>query len=355
MEIKKIKLTNFRGHRNFSHHLAPLTIITGPNGIGKTNILEAILLCSTTRSHRTSYDRDLIRWDQEYARIEVELKEGKETVKIATFLTLVPVFNKNYQINGSTQKSSDIVGTLQSVLFSPETMDLVYGNPATRRHFMDVILCQNNRQYLRTLNQYNRVVRERNRLLFLINQNYAQIDELEFWDQELVKLGSLIIEKRQELSKFLNSSINNYYQSTNGANEKVKIAYKTSVLPPEFMKILQKERNKEIKYTATLFGPHRDDLLFYLNNHPLSSNASRGECRSFVLAIKLSEIDYFKSSNTSPVLLLDDVFSELDDKRRQHLTEIIQNQQTIITTAHLTDIDDKIIKKAQIITLPVKT
>lgn len=352
MTISKIKLTNFRGHEEFKTDLSPLTIIVGLNGVGKTNIIEAILLSSTTRSHRTNRDRDLINWSSEYARIELDLKDEEEKTKITTFLTTVPTFSKSYMINKNPKKSSEVVGIFQSVLFSPETMDLIFGAPRLRRRFLDIILCQNNRQYMRDLNQYNHVVRERNKLLYYINKGESRVDELTFWDERLVSLGTKIINSRARLIDFLNIKIKPYYQSTSGTLEKTEVIYKNNIKPSEFQTTLEKERQKEIKNLSTLYGPHRDDLLFYLNDHPLATSGSRGECRSYILAMKLSEIDYFKESQGKPpILLLDDVFSELDQERRQRLTSIIKDQQTIITTTDLNDIDTKILKTAKIIQL----
>lgn len=351
MTIEKIKLTNFRSHQDFSTKLSPLTIIVGPNGTGKTNIIESILLSSTTRSHRTNHDRDLINWQAEYGRIELDVKND-EKVKITTFLTTTPTFTKSYLVDNVTKKSSEIVGLLQSVLFSPETMDLIYGPPSLRRRYLDIILCQNDAHYLRALNQYNHVVRERNKLLFHIQCGHSKADELQFWNDKLITLGSKIITERQKLCDFISQKIPAYYQSTSGTQDKTEIIYKPSVQPDNFAKNLVKDFSRELQTTSTLSGPHRDELLFFLNDHPLAITGSRGECRSFLLSLKLAEIDYFlKIKQKPPVLLLDDVFSELDGDRRQRLTQIIQNQQTIITTTDLTDLEKTILDHATIINL----
>lgn len=356
MEIKRIKLTNFRSHQNFSEEFSNLTIIIGPNGVGKTNIIESILLASTTKSHRTNYDRELIAWENDYTRTEIDLLNDGEKINLATFITTNPIFSKSYLLNNAPKKASEIVGLFQSVLFSPESLDLVYQAPSLRRRFMDIILCQSDHHYLKELSQYNQVVKERNKLLFFINKGNSHPDELQFWDEKLMSVGSAIIKKRQALYKNLSSTINQYYQTTSGTQDKAELIYKNSVDPSNFDKILIENRNREIRYTTTLFGPHRDDLLFYLNDHPLVTTGSRGECRSFILALKLSEIDHFTKNNFAPtILLLDDVFSELDGNRRQRLTDIIKKHQTVITTTDLEDINPKIQKSATIIHLPVKS
>ncbi len=352
MKISRIKLTNFRSHVNFSEKFSPQTIIIGPNGVGKTNIIEAILLASTTRSHRTNHDRDLIAWESEFARNEIHLEENDQKSIIATFITNTPTFSKSYMLNNSPKKASEIVGFFQSVLFSPESLDLVYSSPSLRRRFLDIILCQSDRHYLRQLSQYNHVIRERNKLLFYLNRGNSHVDELQFWDDKVITLGSDIINKRANLCQSLDQSIKKAYPLVSGTKDKSEIIYKNNVNPEQFEKTILENRQREIKYTSTLFGPHRDDLLFFLNDHPLSTSGSRGECRSFILALKLAEIDYLtKIHNQPPVLLLDDVFSELDHDRRSRLADIIENQQTIITATDLDNIDKKTIKTATIIKL----
>lgn len=351
MEISNIILTNFRSHKKFTSRLDPITIITGPNGVGKTNILEAILTCSTTRSHRTNYDRDLIAWGEQYARVELNLVQGEDKTSISTFITTTPTFSKTYLINNIPKKTPEVVGLFQSVFFSPETLDIVYGAPSLRRRFLDIILCQSDRPYMYSLGKYNQVVKERNKLLFYIAKRGAHIDELIFWDDQLIELGGKIINSRLKLIDFISKTILPRYQSVSGGEDKPEIIYKSSVSADNFRAILNDNRQNELKYTSTLFGPHRDELVFMLNHHPIASNGSRGENRNFVLALKQAEIDYFHSLGKSPVLLLDDVFSELDSDRRLRLTSTIQSQQTIITTTDLSDIDDKIKKKAKIIKL----
>ncbi len=355
MNLDTIKLTNFRSYSQLNLVLSSLNIIIGPNGIGKTNILESILLVSTTKSHRTNHDKDLIKWNEDFTRVEITLKNNQNKNILACVITRSPTLTKTYLLNNNLKRSSDVLGYLHTVFFSPEIMDLIYGAPSLRRRFLDIILCQIDKHYLHSLYQYNRVTRERNKLLFYIQQGQSQIEELTFWNDQLIKHGSTLIKSRQALITFLNDKLNNIYKSTSGNKDKAKVEYKHSVLPENFQSTINKELNKEIKYTSTLFGPHRDDLSFLLNDTPISINGSRGECRSFILALKLSEIEYYQETlNITPILLLDDVFSELDHDRRHRLTNLITKTQTIITTTDLQNIDPGISQKANIIDLKEK-
>ncbi len=353
MNLIKLQLTNFRNHPNLKLKLSPLTVIIGPNGAGKTNILEAIALLSTTRSSRTAREKEVIRWGEAVARIEARLENGKKT-SLAMAISAEPRVQKTYFIDQKPHRALDLLGIIPTVLFSPESQELIYGPPSIRRQFLDILICQTDHIYPKILWQYHRVVKSRNRLLERVNLNLAKRDELDFWDQELVALGTDIIKIRQKTATFLTQHITEAYGAILGQPNNLTVQYKPSVDPADFMKILIANRQKELLQGTTLYGPHRDDLLFYLHKRPFATHGSRGESRSAVLALKMAELAYHRQqSSEQPLLLLDDVFSELDWSRREHLSDLMTNQPTIITTTDQDILNQTLKKQAYIINLPL--
>lgn len=355
MKISHLRLTNFRNHASLKLTLTPLTVLIGPNGTGKTNVLEAIAILSTTRSPRTNRDREVIKWGENSARIEGQIKKDDQATSLAVAFTTEPSFTKTYLKNTTPQRAVEFLGILPSVLFSPEALDLIYGPPALRRRFLDILLCQTSHQYTSTLWRYNQVIKERNHLLLRIVRQEAALEELKFWNNELVELGSYIIVKRLETVSFLNNHLAAAYQLFSGSPDQLQASYEASVTPEAFSQALSKIQEKEIRFTSTLIGPHRDDVVFSLNSHSLATHGSRGECRSAVLSLKVAEVDYHKEKlQEPPILLLDDIFSELDIDRRGRLGEIVYSQQTLITTTDLDHLTPKLQKTAKIIQLPIK-
>ena len=353
MNLTKLQLTNFRNHPNLKINLSPLTVIVGPNGVGKTNLLEALTLLSTTRSSRTTREREVILWGETVARIEAKLENAKKTT-LALAISAEPKVQKTYFIDNKPRRALDILGFMPTVLFSPESQELISGPPSIRRQFLDILICQTDHFYPKILWQYHRVVKSRNRLLEKVNQNLAKPDELDFWDKELVELGGDIIRARQKTTTFLAHHITEAYQTILGKPNNLKVIYKPNILPADFAKTLIANRQKELFQTATLYGPHRDDLLFFLHERPFISHGSRGDSRSAVLALKMAELAYHEDqSQQQPLLLLDDVFSELDESRREHLSHLITNQATIITTTDQDLLNPTLKKQARIINLPL--
>ncbi len=335
MDSRGIKTTNlnliqFRNYHELTVPIARHTVFIGANGIGKTNILEAIRTLSVTKSYRVDKDRDTIEWDQPYSRV---VWEGEP--KIEFVITVDgPIAKKVMKRDGVITPLNDMYGTLPTVLFSPETMELVTGSPQERRRFLDTLLCQADHVYLDNLLTYRKVLRERHFVLLRINQGLGSSDELDFWDHELIRTGVYIMEQRTILVSKLNESLKQVYpQFLADRHQLVAIRYEPTVEPTQFAQKLLSSRGWDCKSGSTRFGPHRDELRFILDDRDITLFASRGEVRSVVLATKLAEATYLsEQSPNKPTLLLDDVFSELDASRRKLLLELISPFQSIITT-----------------------
>lgn len=352
MGIKSLVLTNFRNKISYELDFQPVTIFIGPNGVGKTNIVEALYLASTGRSWRTSHDAEIINWEASFSRINIEYVQGDTNKKLELFWQKGEKPVKQLKINGVKHRLIDILGTIPTVLFSPESIDLLNGAPALRRRFLDIILSQTNRQYAINLLDYHKVLRERNKLLAHIKNKKSKPDELDFWDDKLVELGKYIIEKRQEAIVYFNKSLTADYTKISGNSQKLNLRYRASVEPERFIDMLAANRDREIEQSSTAYGPHRDDFLFILDSREVATFASRGEFRSVILALKMAELEYLNyKSGQKPVLILDDIFSELDADRRKHLAKIVDGQQTIITTTDLDHIEKGLQKKAKIVDL----
>jgi len=352
--LKHLELTNFRNYEKVAFDFAKTTILIGPNGVGKTNIIEAIYLISTGRSWKTNRDNELIRWGNDFMKILVWLEEDKEEVleMVMQKETSEVPQRKSVKINDVKKRLAEFLGLMPAVLFSPEEIRLVDGSPVHRRRFLDILLCEMGKKYLLALLDLAKIIKSRNKLLFLIKIGKAETKELAFWDEKLITLGSFVIKKRQKVISYLNQNLSETYQKISGAGESLEIKYKMTVAPEDYEKTLIANRDREIENTATLFGPHRDDFTFYLDGKDITTFGSRGEFRSAVLALNIAELNYFtEEGKTRPILLLDDIFSELDEQRRMHLSKIVQDCQTIITTTDLDHIEQSLKNKAKIITL----
>lgn len=366
--LKHLDLFNFRNYEKYSIDFNEITILIGPNGIGKTNIIEAAYLISTARSWRTNKDNETVRWDADVARIIGKIqnlpagRQGAE-LKIEMIIQKIPTAEnpktKLVKINDVRKKLTDILGLMPTVLFSPEEIHLIDGAPSLRRRFLDIFLCQIDKKYTLSLLDLAKIIRGRNKLLFYIKIGKSKVGELEFWDEKLIALGSFIIKKRQKMIAKMNEDLpagrqglTKIYQEISGTGESLELKYRMSVEPEMFFETLIANREREIEQTATMFGPHRDDLVFLLENKDITTFGSRGEYRSAVLAVKVAELGYLaEEKGERPLLLLDDIFSELDKNRRMHLAKIVEGQQTIITTTDLDHIEKGLREKAKIVEL----
>lgn len=356
MKLKKLQLENFRNYSRYLYEFPEnknLTIIVGANGKGKTNFLEAIYVLSLGKSFRTLLQDDLIEWNYDYMRCTCEAENDGETNSLEVFYTNYPNKQKNFKKNNVSLKNSEYLGNLITVLFHPEDLNMLYLSPSYRRKYMDILLSQTNKKYLSALVNYRKVLKQRNSLLYEIREaRFKRISttvlekDLDVWDAQIKDFGSEIIKKRIELIEFLNNkTLESLYRSISSGKEKLKVKYLNKIEDGENIKDLYSKkiadsREKDIRETKTSIGPHRDDIIFFINEKEILKGSSRGEFRTLLLAIKLAEISYIKEkTNTFPVLLLDDVFSELDRKRQTHLLKSIKNCQTIITTTDINDLD----------------
>lgn len=344
MQINQLQLINFRNYENLNIKLEPgINLFIGPNAQGKTNILEAIYLCATGRSFRTHKDQEMIKWDQKFFKIGINFQRQPINLKIDL---LYDKKQKKVKINGVPKnKLSNLIGQLKVVLFSPEHLQLIKGGPGERRRFIDILLSQVNPMYFYALQQYYKVLNQRNNLLKTTNTLTPQLNnQLEIWDSQLVEWGSRIIIKRIEIVTKLESLAQNYHQIITEGNEEFTLAYQCSFnqnskdqLSKLYWDNLEQRRKVDVFKGYTTIGPHRDDLIFLINQTDLKHFGSQGQQRTTVLALKMAEVDLIQlESGDAPILLLDDVMSELDDRRSNLLIQSIGGTiQTLITATSL--------------------
>ncbi len=336
MYIRSLQLANFRNYESLSLEFSEGTnILYGDNAQGKTNILEALYLVATTKSHRSVRDRDMIRFGCQEGHIRtVLIKNG---VDYQVDMHLRAAKTKGLAINGQKLKrASQLMGLLHIVFFSPEDLTIVKNGPAYRRHFLDMELCQLDGDYLFNLNHYNRIVDQRNRLLKEIWNNPDLEATLDVWDDQLADYGTKIIARRREFMEQLADLIGNIHLRLSGGREHLSLQYLPDTEAAALKeKLLQnRERDKYLKSTSV--GPHKDDFSFVCNEIDLRKFGSQGQQRTCALSLKLAEIELVKKMiGDSPVLMLDDVLSELDTNRQNTLLDSLGGIQTFITCTGL--------------------
>ena len=338
MIIKSIKLENFRNYENLELSFEKGTnILYGDNAQGKTNVLEAVYLSATTKSHKGSKDKEIIRFGQDEAHIRTNL--DKEGMEYRVDMHLKKSKSKGIAVNGQhLKKAAQLLGLLNVVFFSPEDLSIIKNGPSERRRFVDMELCQIDKYYLYNLNQYNKIVNQRNKLLKDFYHNTDIYETLHVWDMQLVTYGKQITERRKEFVDQLNEIIYGIHKNLSGGREELVIVYEPDTEAENFEYELQKFREKDIKYKMTSVGPHRDDFSFVVNGVDIRKYGSQGQQRTAALSLKLSEIYLVeKIIKDKPVLLLDDVLSELDSSRQSCLLDSIHDIQTLITCTGLDD------------------
>lgn len=392
-----------------------ITYLVGPNASGKTNILEAIYILALIKSFRGQGAEDLIGWGGSYCRVTAELEDvdarapgdwsmagdlsmaanprSTDSARLEAFFGTPPNPRQSFKLNGVKTGAADFIGNCRVVLFHPEDLNMLYLGPELRRRYLDMLNIQANKKYYRALSTYRKILKQRNALLKAINEGFASEKELGVWDGQLAKNGAVLIAERAKTVAFLNAGLGGHYRRISGGDEPAAVEYKASTeqaqrpsaafvtnaphpnAPPpdvpaqsassakvakdesaienEFLDALRVSRKTDLRAEATTVGPHRDELEFSLNGRPLASHASRGEYRSILLSMKLLEIEYLRiHGGSNPILLLDDVFSELDPERQKQLTEAIGDAQTIITASHP---DDNIIARSHRSLVQVKS
>lgn len=336
MIIKSLELSHFRNYETLDLLFDKGTnILYGDNAQGKTNILEAIYLSATTKSHKGSKDKDVISFGKEESHIRTYLE--KDGVEVKVDMHLRSNKSKGIAINGQKiKKAAELLGILNVVFFSPEDLSIIKNGPAERRRFVDMELCQLDSFYLYNLNHYNKIVNQRNKLLKDLYLNPSLRETLTIWDSQLVSFGSKIIERRRQFIEQLNDIIKEIHSKLSGGKEELVIQYEPDVEIEDFEKKLKYNQERDIKLKQTSAGPHRDDFSFLIQDIDIRRFGSQGQQRTAALSLKLSEIELVKKmTKDTPVLLLDDVLSELDSNRQNYLLNSIGDIQTIITCTGL--------------------
>lgn len=336
MIIQSIELRNFRNYENLDIHFDEGTnILYGDNAQGKTNILEAAYLSGTTKSHKGSRDKEMIRFGQDESHIRTIVKKNDKDYQIDMHLRRNG--SKGVAVNKiPIKKASELFGILNIVFFSPEDLNIIKNGPSERRRFIDLELCQLDKLYLSDLSSYNKVLNQRNKLLKDICYRQDLIETLPMWDMQLLEYGRRIIQKRKKFVEELNNIITEIHSSISGGREQLILKYESNIDDIFFEDELLRARNRDLKLCQTTVGPHRDDMLFSVGGIDIRKFGSQGQQRTSALSLKLSEIDLVKRSiHSTPVLLLDDVLSELDSNRQNYLLGSITDIQTIITCTGL--------------------
>ena len=332
MFIESLELKNFRNYRSLGLSFDEGTnIFYGDNAQGKTNILEAIYLCGTTKSHKGSKDREIIRFEEEESHIRMILQKNNVRHKIDMHLKKNKA--KGVAIDGiPIRKASELFGIINLVFFSPEDLNIIKNGPLERRKFMDSELCQLNRFYLSQLANYNKIVIQRNKLLKDLPFSGSLRETLDVWDDQMVFYGSSLIEEREKFIDQINKILREIHLNLTGGKEEIKIIYEPNVKKEDFKKQLSQNIEKDIKFKLSSVGPHRDDFCVRINGIDIRRFGSQGQQRSAALSLKMSEIYLVKNIiKDKPVLLLDDVLSELDSSRQNYLLKNIHQIQTFIT------------------------
>lgn len=342
MKVKNIQIKNFRNYPDLDLKISSDTVVlTGPNAVGKTNLLESIYFASLFKSFRDDNEFIFLK-DSANAEIHMLVEKEGESHDLVVFLSKREKIYANFLIDGIKKKRREAQGFLRVVIFDPSDVDMFSKSPDSRRKYLNMVLSQKSPEYLEDLTQYKKVLFQKNRLLVDIRSgNTGAINSLAEWNQQLLILGSRIILARRQFVNFLNQSISDIYTTISGFHRPVEVTYDSldgetlEQVQEAFAEKLENYKNKEAVSGSCLVGPHRDDFSLKSEGLFLSPFSSRGELRSQVLALKILELNYLSYGDDKPILLLDDVLSELDDTRRTFLLKYLQNRfQTFITTTH---------------------
>ena len=391
MYLRHLSLTNFRNYVRLELDLpSGIILVQGGNAQGKTNLLEAIYYLATARSPYAQADRELINWLAEeepltFARLAGEMQKNDvlQRLEITLLKGRVPEadshsLKKQIRINGVPKRALDLMGQLNVVLFLPQDIDLVAGSPSGRRRYLDTTICQFDAAYCRILRRYNRVVTQRNHLLRLLQERKSNLDQLRFWDEKLAEDGAHLIARRQQVIAELEELARDIHLELTGQDEHLALRYVPGVKMPDttyqiplelcsggisgigysedsiresFLEQLREITREEIQRGMSLIGPHRDDLRFLAGGVDMRVYGSRGQQRTVVLALKLAEAKLLaKETGEHPVMLLDEVMSELDEARRRYLMRAIEDsQQAILTTTHWNAYNPEFLAKATLL------
>lgn len=359
MLVQSITLGNYRNYSNLKLGFHPnLNILIGDNGQGKTNILEAIFYAATGKSHRTNYDNELVRWHEKGMKVDlIGVKRlGKLKIEIIVRADGKKVLKVNNQM---MKKLSELIGTINVVLFSPEDIMLVKGGPSIRRRFLDIEISQTSPFYCHNLANYLKVLSHRNNLLKAVREKKEKSSLLDIWDIQLTEFGCNIIKKRIEVLKKLRLLAKEIHGRITNGKEELALSYIATVDPSKagdmplenyYLEKLQDNRVSEIKMGSTLIGPHRDDIEIKIGDTTVKAFGSQGQQRTCALSLKLAEMEFMKiETKEYPVLLLDDVLSELDSERRKFLLEVASGKvQTFVTATDIEDFSESLVSRSRI-------
>lgn len=340
LKVNSLKLKNFRNYDFLNVEFDGSTnIFYGNNAQGKTNILEAVYLSGTTKSHRGSKDRDMIRFGEDESHIEIVVEKNGISYQID--MHLKKNSPKGIAINKMPiRKASELFGIVNLVFFSPEDLNIIKNGPAERRRFIDLELSQLDKVYLNNLSNYNRIVNQRNRLLKELSFGGKKelSDTLEIWEMQMVQYGERLIARRKEFVTQINEIIAKIHQKLTGGKEGLQIIYEPSTGDLPFEQALKRYRDRDLRMKSTTVGPHRDDIGFLTGDMDIRRYGSQGQQRTAALSLKLSEIELVRlATHDTPILLLDDVLSELDKHRQNYLLDSIHDIQTLITCTGVED------------------
>ena len=379
MHIKQIQLKNIRTFENASMEFSKgIHLITGTNASGKTNLLESILYLATTKSIQHRNDKNIISQEAlsnsvlPIAKISAVIESEQHNHDIDMMFSK-PIkesiandnqgtgrLTKNFRLNGVTKKASDVIGTLRAVYASPNDMEIILGSPSERRKYLDILISQFDKDYLKNLQRYNRIIKQRNSLLKQIKNIKKRHGELDYWDDQISATAIEIINKRKAIINQLSTLAKSHYEILDKNNDKLAINYYPSLpknnnsLPTydvdqkTFLKLLQEVRNKDLQQSNTTIGPHRDDILIFLNELPSNAFSSRGQQKLITICMRLAEAQIsHQITNEQPVLLLDDILSEFDQEHRNYIVENTEYvEQVFLTTPDLANVPKVMINKA---------
>lgn len=359
MLIERLQLKNFRNYESCDLTFSKkVNVIIGENAQGKTNLMEAIYVLALTRSYRTSRERELIRFGANFAKINGKIFKKERHLPLEIIITPQ---GKKAKLNHLEQKRlSNYIGAFNIVMFAPEDLALVKGSPQVRRRFIDVELGQIQPRYLYHLSQYQRILKQRNHLLKQIQTKQTTDDMmLDILTEQLIEHAATILHRRFIFLKKLRKWAHEIHQNISRQLETLHITYNATIdvleedllekITNKYIESFFKIRQNEINRGTTLIGPHRDDLIFFINDKNVQQFGSQGQQRTTALSIKLAEIELiYEEVGAYPVLLLDDVLSELDDQRQSHLLNTIQGKvQTFVTTTSVDGIDHQTLRQAE--------
>lgn len=341
MRVKQISIKNFRNYPELELDItSDLVVLSGPNAVGKTNLLESVYFASLFKSFRDDSEFIFMR-DTSTAEVRVTVEKKGQTHTIEVFLEQREKIYANFKLDGVVKRRREMQGFLNVVIFEPSDVALFTGAPEARRRYLNMVLSQKDAQYLEDITNYKKVLSQKNRVLQQVRAGQAQKEELTAWNEQVVRLGVPIIMHRKRFISFLNQHIAEIYSSVSGFHRPVEVVYDTLAgntveeVEESLRRGLAEQIAREIATASSVVGPHRDDFNLKSDGLFLAPFSSRGELRSQILALKVLELEYVSKGEDKAILLLDDVLSELDDQRRTFLLKYLQGKfQTFITTTH---------------------